>query len=354
MEKPFFTIVYPAYNAEKTLSRAVLSMLENSKTSAEVLIIDDGSKDGTARIAEELAERFSEIRLIRHGENKGLHAARNTGLSEARGEYILFPDSDDCVLDGFLETIKDALPQKPELLIFGLTEEYYSSGRVTHKNTVLPPEAYAESKADVLRLIIPLEENLLLGYAWNKAYRVEFLRENKLQFENIRLVEDIVFNLAVIRAGARIKCLPLPIYNYAKRESSITGSSMPDYYPAHLRRAEELYKTVTCLGGGDTELSRVALRWVRFVLSAISRQNNAAAMKEMLMSIFNSDEYKRFSPFLTISHGNAMERALARAILGKKENELTLMAKAVKTARRVPKLFTRIKRKPQGKESVKG
>ena len=352
MDRPFFSIIYPAFNAGKTLKSAVISMLSSYRCSLEVIIVDDGSTDETAQAAEELIKLFPTVSLCRHGENRGLPAARNTGLSRACGEYVLIPDSDDNVKAGCLAEIQRALSEKPDMLIFGLTEEYYKGEKKTHTNTILPPDAASKSKDETLRLLMPLEENLLLGYAWNKAYRLDFIKANGLQFENIRLVEDILFNLAVIRAGASVTCLPLPLYNYAKREKSITGTDMPDYYPLHKRRAEELWNTALALGGGNRELSRVALRWSRFVLSAVSREKSGKPRRKLIKEIFASPEYGRYAPLLVSVDGNRAERTLTRIIKSKNETALYMLAAFTSAAKRNQKLFTRLKQKPQGEKSV--
>lgn len=88
------SVIVPAYNAQKTIERCLGSLLVESDGSVEVVCVDDGSTDKTAEIVQEIAEKDSRCKLVRQ-ENRGASSARNTGLTKATGEYIMFCDADD-------------------------------------------------------------------------------------------------------------------------------------------------------------------------------------------------------------------------------------------------------------------
>lgn len=104
--KPYFTIIVPVYNVAKYLNVCVDSILRQSYKSFEVLLIDDGSTDGSSDICNQYAGKYKYISVI-HRENGGLSAARNTGLEYAKGKYVLFVDSDDYIADHTLQTFFD-------------------------------------------------------------------------------------------------------------------------------------------------------------------------------------------------------------------------------------------------------
>ena len=125
------SVVIPAYNCINSLEATLESILLSGLTDFEILLIDDGSKDGTARLCDALADRHGCIRCI-HQENGGVSAARNRGIQEARGSYILFFDADDTVDPGALACCQEILAaQHPDMLIFGMSFDYYFHGSCT-------------------------------------------------------------------------------------------------------------------------------------------------------------------------------------------------------------------------------
>ena len=102
------SIIIPAYNVEQTLERCVESVLRQKFRDYQLILVDDGSTDGSGRICDELAKRDHRIQTI-HQPNKGLSAARNAGIKRAKGEYITFIDSDDYIASDTLKTLIDLL-----------------------------------------------------------------------------------------------------------------------------------------------------------------------------------------------------------------------------------------------------
>jgi glycosyltransferase involved in cell wall biosynthesis len=100
---PLVSVVIPAYNRKATIGRAVLSILTQSINDLEVVVVDDGSHDGTSQAVEEIAKGDPRVRLVRYGSNRGAQAARNSGIKAARGEWIAFLDSDDTWLSSSVQ-----------------------------------------------------------------------------------------------------------------------------------------------------------------------------------------------------------------------------------------------------------
>ena len=99
MQHPLVTIIMPAYNAEKTISRAIGSVLKQDYSNIELIVVNDGSTDNTRSVCEQFSD--ARIKVITQ-ENKGLSGARNTGLSNSKGEFVTFVDSDDLVEYNFI------------------------------------------------------------------------------------------------------------------------------------------------------------------------------------------------------------------------------------------------------------
>ena len=115
-----FSVIIPVYNAEKTLRRCVDSVLSQLGDRDEVLLVNDGSKDGSGAICAEYAGRDVRVRLI-DKENGGVSSARNAGLDAARGDYVLFVDSDDWVSGDLLSAASTLLAESPNSFVSFLT-----------------------------------------------------------------------------------------------------------------------------------------------------------------------------------------------------------------------------------------
>ena len=112
-----YSVIIPAYNAARTLPRCLNSLCPQLRDDVELLLIDDGSTDDTGAVCQSYAERHPQIRIFSK-ENGGVSSARNVGLENARGEYILFVDADDAVREDYFSVLDEALADRPELLLF--------------------------------------------------------------------------------------------------------------------------------------------------------------------------------------------------------------------------------------------
>ena len=134
-----FSVVIPCYNCVKTLEATVNSVRACGLTDYEILLIDDGSSDGTAKLCDTLCVRYPELRCV-HQENAGVSAARNRGIDEAQGEYLWFVDADDTVDAGALSHAADiTAKQRPDVLLFGISFDYYYHGKLYRRDKLVPP-----------------------------------------------------------------------------------------------------------------------------------------------------------------------------------------------------------------------
>ena len=167
------SIIIPVYNTEEYLRPCLDSILSQSFADYEVLLIDDGSSDESGRICDEYAQKDSRI-LVFHKENGGVSSARNRGIDNARGEYIVFVDSDDLVTDGYL---KHLMESDADMVVTGLckfgerNETIVPTGRVDYGIEELP-----------IHWNTPPDMNYLYCYPVAKRFRSSILRENRIRF----------------------------------------------------------------------------------------------------------------------------------------------------------------------------
>lgn len=230
-DAPKVSVIIPVYNSEEYVAHAAQSLLCQDFESFELILVDDGSTDGSGTICDELAASDSRIRVL-HVENGGMCRARNLALDVARGAYVTFCDNDDECLPGFLsKNYQLAVEYDADVVRFGRRTETFFDGSDS-------PEVieYAPSTQEVLVAEDVYKRFSLLMYGsngvWTGLYRRELLEKNHIRFneELRRGCEDKIFNLDVYDA-AQVVCLnPYVYYTWRRRVSHSSSMSFDDNY----------------------------------------------------------------------------------------------------------------------------
>jgi hypothetical protein len=239
---PLLTCIVAAYNAERTLARTLGSLLSGPGADAlEIVVIDDGSTDGTGRIAELFAHVTATVRVVRQ-ENRGLGAVRNRGVREARGEFVTFCDADDV----FLAENQWALAERASREVADIAvgtgfsliqneriDEFWDSGlvRALHRLNEAPE--------------VQALKHLLQPTACTKLFRRTFVLENELHFTEGKLFEDVAFTSLALIGTPRVVFDSKPLFIYdVHGAGSITSSRS-------LRRFEILENLPPVLAAGE-------------------------------------------------------------------------------------------------------
>lgn len=222
---PKFSVIIPVYNVERFIHRCVDSILAQSFTDFELLLIDDGSTDRSGKICDEYARQDERIRVI-HKENGGLSSARNAGLDRAIGEYICFVDSDDYIRSDMLETISAYLNGDKRSVSFGFSIQTPSGnirneylGNMTKKSIV--------NDKDRLRFFCnELTDYRVSWTAWSKVFSRAVIEREHLRFaDNAGIyAEDLFFSLCYMAFADEIVNVQKPLYVYCERDDSIMGT----------------------------------------------------------------------------------------------------------------------------------
>jgi glycosyltransferase involved in cell wall biosynthesis len=181
------TIVIPVYNGQNTLPRLCRSIERQTKAPAEVIFVEDTSTDKSRPWLEKAVESHPTWKLLPNLKNLGLSESRNRGMQQAGGSHILFMDADDWIDPNLIEKVSYWIEQyQPDVLTFGAAEDFLNKeGRVTYSAEHAPDFAAAdrEEPGKLADMICMLEVKTLYGYAWNKIYRLDFLRKISLLFK---------------------------------------------------------------------------------------------------------------------------------------------------------------------------
>ena len=308
MMQPLISIVMPVYRVAEYLEKAVRSMTAQSEGDWELILVDDASPDECGAICDQLAAEDERISVIHLPENGGLSNARNAGMKTAQGRFCMFLDSDDWVENTLLESLAAIVrgENAPQLIVWGVTEEHFGAdGELMKERTLSCPKDRLENEAAVREAALRLEKQTLLGYAWNKLYDMELLRESGAEFEKIPLIEDILFNLKVLPHVTRMQIMDSTPYHYARRTAgSLTHGYLPYYYELNMRRVETMLDLYAQWGMEEQAKAVLAPIYARYVLSALQRNCDPkagmshAARRQFIGKMLESGLFRTLAPEL--------------------------------------------------------
>ncbi len=196
------SVITPVYKVENYLEKCIDSILNQTFTDFELIIVDDGSPDSCGKIADEYEKTDSRVIVI-HKENGGAPSARNAGIEIARGEYFYFPDSDDWIEPAYLQELYElALRTEAQLVVSGYTMEYYENNRKQSYSVVVPEKEYL-TKTDIRMNLHNYFDNMMMAVPWNKLYKADYIKQNSLFFPDLKW-DDLHFNMEVIMDIERV------------------------------------------------------------------------------------------------------------------------------------------------------
>ena len=208
------SIIVPVYNVKSYLKKCVESIINQTYTNLQIILVDDGSTDGSQDICDEFAQRDSRIVVI-HKENGGLSTARNVGRDRAKGVYIAFVDSDDWLEPNMYEALISQLEKHEADIVACSFYECKGDGK----------KAVGDSKN--IRVIdteeIFINKNQLRFLVWNKVFRRSFVEE--MRFVPGQVYEDFHFCRQVFLKTKKLVYLDVPFYNYRISRPGNTNSS---------------------------------------------------------------------------------------------------------------------------------
>lgn len=233
------SIIIPVYKVEKYIHRCIDSVLGQTYSNIEVILVDDGSPDLCGRICDEYAKKDNRVVVI-HKENAGLSGARNSGLNVATGDYIGFVDSDDYISRDMYGRLMYSVESSGKDIGICNFARVFSD----HEETAFEFEEERMFSQDEMYEAISREVNWQWITVWNKLYRKEIF-EN-LRFPEGRIHEDeaVIHNIIFMSNGAAF--IPDEMYYYVQRQGSImsmkSNKRMSDAYDAYMERTEFFIK----------------------------------------------------------------------------------------------------------------
>jgi glycosyltransferase involved in cell wall biosynthesis len=228
------SIIIPFYNTGESCAQLVKQLLNDKQRDIEIICVDDSSTDDSLKIVNTICKKDKRAKTVHQEKNQGSAAARNRGLEEATGDYVVFLDSDDDVAELFLtKMLEGILTENSVLAVCGIRQNYLHTGKIVDKFTTPASEQKDNETWEeyILRLMI---EDAHLYSCVNKIYKRKFIKAGKVHFDTeLDFAEDTKFVLDYLKqAGkekdAHIEFIPDPLYtyNYGTPTSVVSESSL--------------------------------------------------------------------------------------------------------------------------------
>ncbi len=268
------SIVIPIYNREKTLPYTVDSILKAKSQNFEVLLVDDGSLDGTWEICKNYEQADSRCRALQKA-NGGVSSARNEGIKNAVGKYVAFCDSDDAVYADKLDLLIEFLSKTDvDLVVYDYVYKNLLTGEEKQSNFALPFKTEMGEKEIIDNMISPLVLKVGTDQAsvWNKAFKKEIIKENQIAFEEkVFKGEDWRFVLDFLAVCTTAYYLPESVYEYRLDGSQAEGKykRVPgEHLLGSIRRKLQLNRDKNLSADFDTKISWYKTQLEHFLYSA--------------------------------------------------------------------------------------
>ena len=225
---PLISIIIPVYNVEKYLNECIESILNQEFKDYEIILVDDGSKDSSGKICDEYSKKYSFISVI-HKSNGGLSDARNFGIKVAKGEYILFVDSDDYIGKNSLNKIISELNNHstPIDVMFLEAFKFYSNGVIKSLGDgYVSSMINHQSKEVIMQHLSGLPK--FPGSACTKLVSNKLIQENNLYFEKGLLSEDIDWTIKLLVSAKKFAYSDVAYYYYRQNRKGSISNSISD------------------------------------------------------------------------------------------------------------------------------
>ena len=298
MKNQKISIIVPVYNSEEYLTECIESLLRQTYKNIEVILVDDGSVDGSDVICDAYQEKDERIKVI-HQRNQGVSAARNAGIHMSTGEFLSFVDADDYVDEKYCENMYRAIDDETGIVIArtiafreNMIDDGYQGGSEDSFVT-------KDEKMELYKAVL-IDNKSLIKYPHISTCSAKLIRKSIVEIHHIRyhqqmkVYEDAMFNMQVIRASQKVKVIDSKIYFY--RYYGNSASKAFNYDRVH--QYELVYEQLNNFLGEDTALLKEELDYFKIknmntLLQNYSREKSTfRGFYELIQKMYKDDTYK--------------------------------------------------------------
>lgn len=279
------SVLVTVYNKEAFLKNCIRSLLTQSVSCFDIIVVDDGSEDNSWAVCGEMLSKRESIRIRQP--HSGVAAARNNALSLVRSEYFIFLDADDSLNESALEQLADCVHNcAPDLAVYGFCYAL-PDGTRKHKSQ---PFAYYKSPKEIRENFLSLWESGLMYSVCNKLFRTSLVRSSGLYFENREIGEDLAFCRQYLSQCSSLQVIPACLYNYTCHiAGSLSTSFRADLYQLRLKEHREMRAYFQKMGCTGTKAEHyLSARHIGRILGCIENEcaaRNGKSLRERYQSV---------------------------------------------------------------------
>lgn len=286
------SVIIPVYNSSATVEAAVRSVISNDSVSLEVILVDDGSTDGTSEICDMISDKYEGVVSL-HKDNGGVSSARNAGIAAATGDFVMFLDSDDLLK---ADALKHLAAYDADLVLAGF--EKTVNGTVTESNVPSESEIYlgTDGICRFLDNVIGEKDSYLLNSSCFKLYRRTLIVENGIRFdESLRYGEDKMFVFSYLCHITSAATVSRVIYEYVIHDDSLSSDVSSDAHISQILMLLERYVPVlhrlSARYSGSLRIkglyhSDVVSRYVFRILTCFAMRKSVLMNREVLSLLY--------------------------------------------------------------------
>ena len=305
------SVIVPIYNIVNYIDQCIEAIINQTYTRIEIILVDDGSTDGSSQKCDEWASKDARIKVY-HKQNGGLSDARNFGLDRATGDLIYFLDGDDYVDYELIQNTISYFSEDVSLVSFQYFFDYPDGRRIPSSFT--PHEYCLYSDEERLRFIVSDLLQYRLGWeAWGRVYRRDIIEENNIRFadNNKIFAEDLYFFLCYVLFATKITVIPDVLYFYRQRDNSIMNNQIDQLNAGRMNElCKELFNYYTQHKESNLICEHYAVIYYLVMKNVIERyqsQNNIS-ITQMRIKLLN--DIRDFSYTRIMFHKLRDERRL--------------------------------------------
>lgn len=285
------SVIIPVYNAEKYLRATVESVLAQDCDEFEVILVDDGSKDNSARICDVIANEYEQVRVF-HKINGGVSSARNAGIEMAKGKYITFVDADDKVAEHmFADMVSEGESKNADKVFCGIAE---INGDACRNNRIacLPSRQVLDREFIVNTMLYTgCCSDSYMNSACGSLYKTALIRKHNLRFENRPMGEDWLFNMKYCDIIQSAVYIDKPYYMYMRNNESAVSRYQPRQFDLWLEN-RNFRRALAAEHKFKIDTKSADARWITKVLYyTLQVINNDSNPRQKLRTIFTNPEF---------------------------------------------------------------
>lgn len=263
MVKGLVSVIIPVYNARKYLDACLDSLLGQSYAQMEIILVNDGSRDDSLALCRARAGQDARI-LVVDQQNAGPGAARNAGLALAKGEYVLFSDSDDIVLPGAVERMVSAMGDDRDLAI--ALFELCTDGKRTSVRGLIKEDLLL-GRDEFLERLSRWPGAYYYSALWNKLYRHEIIATHNIRFHSDMIWgEDCLFNMEYDCHVQKVCCVNMAVYRYNRKISGLSWNSLFQIHKG-IRIKSSIYRALKKIYTQEGQYKKYYWRIQRYILN---------------------------------------------------------------------------------------